>query len=294
MTECFFCFRNNKLTRAHLFQATFREALEIFERNVYLTSASVSNEGINRSISYPGDMRFAHVTSLCEECNSKWMQSIEIAAAPVFVELIKGERIPPPEDMLKLAQWAIVVSALSSELHPSLEIPDSHRRAIRGAAGLPEDFSTFVTWTSDYMSSVQADLYRAKPLNQADSDAYWINVLHAGSTVLISTSPGCTGRVARILQDAHVETTLGFLGEENVYIPQGFHAAARKGTRPSHEDMHDLGPKFFSEKLSFTTAPNGTEVINLPERPDFANIDMSFDFTGRVHSHRNLPSQEER
>jgi hypothetical protein len=124
------------------------------------------------------------------------MQSIEVAAAPTFAEVVQGDRVPPPVAMLALAHWAVVLSALSSELYPALQIPDNQRRGIRESPGLPYEYSVFFVWTSEYLRSIQLDLYRAvSTAPHSQHDVRWINLLHAGQAVMITATPDYTGHL---------------------------------------------------------------------------------------------------
>jgi len=290
MAECFFCFSDSKLTRAHLFQRRFRDAINAHPgKQVYLSSASVSHRGINRSLAYPGDMRQLHVTALCRDCNSNWMQSIEIAAAPTFAEVVQGDRVPPPVAMLTLAHWAVVISALSSELYPALQIPKNQRREIRESPGLPNAYSTFFIWTEDYLRSSQLDLYRAVlSASRSQSDVHWSNLLHAGYIVIIAATPDISGRIARVLAEADIHSALGFIGPTLVYVPDGWSSAMTAGPRPTHQTVHDLGPIILGGNRSFTSAPNGQDMLDLSAGLQPVETEMSFDFSGHLFDYRQL------
>ncbi|WP_232828852.1 hypothetical protein, partial [Kribbella monticola] len=289
MAKCFFCFQDRPLTRAHLFQRHFREAIAISEKGVNLTSSSAAHKGVDRAISYNGDMREAHVTSLCSDCNSNWMQSIEIAAAPVFRELVKGERILPPDDLLKLAHWAVVLGALSSELYPKLVIPPDQRDLIRKAGQLPSEFSTFFVWLGESLTGLQMDLYRGVAVRPGGEEVNWVSVLHAGPIVMISATPGITPRIARVLGDAGIDSALGFIGETMVYIPSKFQAAMSADNTLTHQRVHDLGTQYFGGQRVFTTAANGVAIMDLSHGVKMEDADMSYDFTAQLFDYRQLP-----
>jgi hypothetical protein len=290
MAECFFCFSDGKLTRAHLFQTRFREAIDAHPgKHVYLSSASVDHGGINRSLAYPDDMRQVHVTALCRDCNSNWMQSIEIAAVPTFAEVVQGDRVPPPVAMLALAHWAVVLSALSSELYPALQIPKNQRREIRESPGLPYAYSTFFVWTSEYLRSIQLDLYRAvSAATHSQPDVHWSNLLHAGQAVMITATPDISGRIARVLTEASIHCVLGFIGPTLVYVPDGWSTAMTAGPRPTHQAVHDLAPIIFGGNRSFTSAPNGQDMLDLSAGLHVVDTEMSFDFAGHLFDYRQL------
>ena len=259
------------------------------DKRVYLGSASVSRDGIERSIAYPGDMRQIYVTALCGECNAKWMEPIEVAAVPAFAELMRGERVPTPASMLPLAHWAVVFSALSSELYPALDIPRSHRRAIREATSLPPEYSVFVVWTSDYLASVETNLYRSvsSPKKDNEPDIVWVNFLQSGPAAVITATPDLSGRVARVLAESAIHSALGFIGETLVYVPDGWATAMTTGPRPTQQEVHDLGPTIGGSG-QLATAPNGQDMLDLTGGLQSASLDMSFDFAGRLHDYREL------
>lgn len=294
MAECFFCFGDSKLTRAHLFQARFRDAIDVHPgRHVYLSSANVDRGGINRSLAYPGDMRQIHVTALCGKCNSNWMQGVEIAAAPTFAEVVRGERVPPPLAMLALAHWAVVLSALSSELYPALQIPKNQRQEIRESPGMPYAYSTFFVWTSEYLRSIQLDLYRAVlSRSRSQADVHWSNLLHAGNVVMITATPDISGRIARVLAEAYISSVLGFIGPTLVYVPDGSWTAMAEGPRPTHQAVHDLGPAIFGSRRSFMSAPNGQELLDLSAGLQVAEPKMAFDFSGHLFDYRQLKGSQ--
>lgn len=282
VARCFFCLEDRKLTRAHLFQKDFRDALKQLDNRVYLASASTSDMGVSRSLSYQGDCRATLVTSLCGGCNANWMQRIEAAAASTFRQLIERDLVPPPRELLCLAHWAVVVSALSSELHPRLSIPESQRRAIRASVGMPVGFSTYFIWTADYLPSIQMDLYRGFSEAPVGHETHWIHQLHVGAVTIISATPSLMGRVPRILRDSGVHSTLGFIGPTAVYVPETFHDAMAAARHPTHGEMHRLGPTILAGDKSFTTAPNGVQMLDLSGGVEMKMVDLSFDFNERL------------
>jgi len=285
VAECFFCLEDCKLTKAHLFQKRLREVLQTHSDSMYLSASSAAHRGVNRALSFPGDMREANVTSLCGDCNAIWMQRLEIDAAPVFADLIGGERVPPPPEMFALARWSVVFAALSSELFRDIEMPREQRRAIRFANGHPERFSTYAVWTTDWLHSVESDLYRGV---SATGGVHWASLLHAGGAILISATPALLGRVPRVLEDAGVRSTLGFIGESAVYVPEDFQVSMQTDGRPSHVTMRDLGPRLVGGGGSFTETSTGTQVLDLSRGLEMNDIEMSFEFRGRLVDPRQL------
>lgn len=293
MAACFYCFADAKLTRAHLYQQRFREVIEGDSENVYLTSSSAAVQGVSRALRYPGDIRNAHVSSLCGECNSKWMEGIEQDASEPFADLVQGRRIPAPTDGLKLAHWAVIVGALSSELYPTFYLPEAHRREIRNASGLPTGYSTFIVWTSDKLVSLQTDLYRGISTHEAGDAVHWISVIQTGLGVLITATPGVTPRLARLLHEAGIAATLGYIGETLVYVPDGVEETTLgDGRRPTHVEVHDLVPSVLGEVPGLETAPNGVQVLDLSQGVQTTRVDASFDFEGRLFDYRQLGTRQ--
>lgn len=291
MATCFYCFADTKLTRAHLYQKRFREVIEGVSGDVFLTSSRSSHKGINRELAYRGDIRDAHVSSLCEECNRGWMEPIEQAAAGAFADVVTGRRIPPPADGLALARWAIVVGALSSELYPTFEVPESHRRDIRGAAALPSEYSTFIIWTEDRLVSLQTDLYRGVSAPEEGGEVHWVSVIQTGLGVLVSATPGVTPRLARVLHEAGISAALGFIGENLVYVPDGVAATTvADASRPTHKAVHDLIPSVLGKPRGSVAAANGVEVLDFRAGMQMTRVDMSFDFSDRVFDYGQLPT----
>lgn len=296
MATCFFCLRDATLTRAHLLQTQFRDAIEAAPENrVYLASSSIKTNGIGRALNFPGDVRQKSVTSLCSDCNSNWMQSIEIAAAPTFGQLVRGELVPKPQAMLSVAHWAVVHTALSSELYPSMHIPEAHRTAIRSSPGLPPEYWVFCVWTSDYLAGMQTDLYRGTTYSfSPDPQVHWVGTLHAGAVVLVTASPDIGPRVARLLDEAEVGSVLGLVGEEMVYIPREWKTAMTTGPRPSHEMVHDLGQRIFGGSHGgYVPASNGQELLDLAAGLQPIDVPMNFDLSGRLFDYRELPGSAE-
>ncbi|MDQ0823863.1 hypothetical protein QFZ60_000036 [Arthrobacter sp. B2I5] len=289
MAECFYCFADKPLTRAHLFQKGFRKTIEDATGGVFLSDSSVSHPGIVRAIKHGGDIRETKVTSLCEDCNNNWMNNIELAAETAFSRLVSGEYAPSPHEFRKIAHWAVVFAALSSELHPKLQIPPSHRQAIRQGTLIPDGYSTYVVWTKEHLVTVQSDLYRAVSASTNDSEVHWFHLLHLGSVVLITATPGLTPRVARVLNEANIHSALGFIGDSFVYVPQEFQRAMTEGHRAEHQELFALGPKIGNEASAFITTSNGIQVLDLSEGMQFGVADFSFDFGGQLFDYRQPP-----
>lgn len=285
MAECFFCGRAEKLTRAHLFQERFRQAIALGEGLVTLGSSSHRTMGVNRDLLFEGDVRQMNVTSLCSGCNNVWMNSIEVAAAPVFESIMRGEGFPPRHDLMKLAHWATVVAALSSELHPEIALPEMRRREIRFTrTGQPTFYSTFFIWAADVLQSLQTSLFRVTPEDATDEASIgWFHLLHAGPLAAISASPNLFGRIARVLEEQEIRTVLGALSSNIIYVPRGFEEAARTGVgAPTHQQVHQLGPVMLGSDLSYKQTENGAELLDLSAGLKFSDTDFSFDFEGRL------------
>ena len=283
MAECFFCGRDEKLTRAHLFQDRFRQAIGSGEGTVRLGASSYTTDGVYRDLIFPGDIRLTKVTSLCKECNGRWMNQIEMAAAPVFESIMRGEGFPPPGQLMKLAHWATVVGALSSELIPSITIPIERRREIRFTrTGQPSYYSTFFIWTCDYLDSLQTDLFRVAGGDDQNESAVAV-VPHparwpAGRYL---ASPDLFGRVAAVLEERHVRAALGAFSSNIVYVPQGFAEAAKTGAElPSHQQVHESRPVMLGTNLRYAETPNGIDLLDLSGGLKVSDVDFSYNFEG--------------
>jgi hypothetical protein len=219
------------------------------------------------------------------------MEPIERAAASPFADLVTGRRIPPPVDGLALARWAVVVGALSSELYATFEVPESHRRDIRGAAALPSEYSTFIIWTADRLVSLQTDLYRGVSAPEDGGEVHWVSVIQTGLGCLVSATPGVTPRLARVLHEAGIAAALGYIGEDLVYVPDGLAATTvADGPRPTHVAVHDLIPSVLGEPPGSVAAANGVEVLDFRAGLQLTRADTSFDFAGRLFDYRQLPT----
>lgn len=290
MAECFFCGRDEKLTRAHLFQRAFRDVLGTGDGQTRLGSASAAVKGVQREITYGGDIRQMKVTALCGDCNGRWMNGIEVAAAPAFAAIVRDHGLPRPKELLNLAHWCVVISVLSSELHPGLVIPRPLRREVRHAPCLPHGYATYFVWTGQDLRSIQMDLFRVADENSdGESGVHWYNLLHAGPMAAISCSPELLGRVPRVLAEAGIHSVLGCLGETVIYIPRQFKVAMSSGDFPGHQAIHDLSPNIVTERQSFSMTPNHISLLNLSDDLIFSRPDRSFDFSGMLFDYRDLP-----
>ena len=281
MAQCFFCQRDEPLTRAHLLQKRFRESIRAAEIPVSLAASSVNTLGTYRDVIHNGDIRKTYVTSLCSDCNNNWMNSIEVAAAPVFEAIMEDKGFPPVPDLFKLAHWASVVGALSSELFSQLEIPLEHRNAIRRTrTGQAKDHSTYFIWTADYLESIELALYRGATLdvNGAES-ASWFSVLRSGPLVIISASEFYGARVARLLREHEIGSVLGALSSNLLYVSPGLEEAARGSRgRPTHADVQRVERVVAGSALKFVKT-RGSELVDFSAGLTMVTEDLGFDFT---------------
>lgn len=289
MAQCFFCGQDERLTRAHLFQSQFRDAVDGGFGTVSLSASGVAARGINRDLLFQGDIRTQHVTSLCKKCNNDWMNRIECAAAPGFESIMQNKGLPSPPELFKLAHWSTVLGILSSELHPVIEIPAARRYEVRYTpTGQPVNYATFFIWTRDYFPSLQSDFFRVvSDDSMGDDSVHWFHVLHAGPIVLVSTSPFLVSRIAKVLGDKGVQSVLGALSSNLVYVPPGLVEACAEGTgMPSHSELHDLLPTIVNSGLQYVET-RGSQVIDLTRGLEFKSVDFSFDFEDRLRDVRD-------
>ena len=250
-----------------------------------LGSSSHATPGVNRDLLFKGDMRQMKVTSLCGACNSRWMNNIEMAAAPAFESIMRGDGFPPRPDLMKLAHWATVVGVLASELHREILIPEARRREIRFTrTGQPNFYSTFFIWTSDVLNSLQSSFFRVAGSDvQDEASIGWFHLLHAGPLVALSASPDLYGRIARVLEEHQMRTVLGAFSSNIVYVPEGFSGAARTGEgAPTHEEVHRLGPVMLGTGVSYVETDNGADLLDLSAGLTISESDFSFNFDGRL------------
>lgn len=281
MAECFFCGNDETLTKAHLFQKGFREMFEKHEGKVSLASSSISTPGVSRDVVFKGDVGQTNVVSLCGDCNNNWMNQIEQAAAPAFKSIMQNKGFPKPADLFKLAHWAVVLSALSSEVTSHIEVPVSHRRTIRFTrTGQPENYSTHFIWTNDYFQSLESSFIRSVYEESSDDDAVqWFHVLYAGPLVAISATPDFGPRIARVLEENGINSVLGTFSSNLVYTPRGLREVALTGKgMPTHEKIRQILPTVLNADIGYIRT-TGSEVLDLSGGINFNKVDLSFDFT---------------
>ncbi|WP_459385247.1 hypothetical protein [Arthrobacter humicola] len=275
--ECFFCGANEKLTKAHLFQQSFRDAVNVDSDEVSLAASSVEELGVYRDLLYSGDIRQANATSLCSGCNNGWMNDIEQAAGPVFTSIMNGDGFPPPAGLFKLAHWSVVVGALASELIPRLDIPVEHRRAIRFTrTGQPTEFSTHFVWTLDYLPSFEIDIVRFAGESDLEEPIRWCFVLHVGWLVIIVASPRFGAKVSRVLHGGGIHSVMGTISSNIVYLPQEARGASSGVLTPSHETVRELHSKLFASAKYLET--KGRPVLDLNSAIGRTINDLAFDY----------------
>ena len=287
MAICFYCKEDRTLTRAHLFQKRFREAVEIDSNGVTMSASGIGQPGAYIDRAFPGDIRDMNVTALCPDCNGKWMNSIEKAAAPVFASIMRLEGFPPPTGLFRLAHWSTVVAGLSSELFPKISFPDDHAHAIRyTATGQPDEFTTHFIWTKNYLPSISIDLFRFESRSNQPKAIDWSFVLHAGPLVLISSGPSMGPRVSRVLDAQGINCLIGVISSNLVYLPTEFEDAAEKGIgRPTHAEIETVYSEIFNPGVAFIET-KGRPVFDVNGRPS-PNLEHSFDYQGKLSDRRH-------
>jgi hypothetical protein len=227
MAECFYCGTDATLTRAHLFHQRIRDALPNESTEVTIGLSSVRGGGLVRDILYPGDVREMNVRNLCGDCNSRWMEPIEQAAGPVLESIMRGQGVPQPRDLFKLAHWATVVGALATQTGGRFDVPVEHRRMIRFTrTGQPADFGTHFIFTSDDYPAAQFDFMRFEIGEDAEErEVSWYSALHAGPVVMVSAELTVNTMIARELHHSEYQSYLGTVSSNLLCIPD----AIRKG-----------------------------------------------------------------
>ncbi|TDP31471.1 hypothetical protein [Nocardia ignorata] len=246
MAECFYCGTDEKLTRAHLFHQRIREVLANESEGLTLASSSVRSGGVERDLLRPGDVREMNVKILCVRCNSRWMEPIEKAAAPVLGSIMRGIGVPPPRDLFRLAHWSIVVGALATQTGTRFDVPVEHRRQIRfTATGQPQYFGTHFIWTLDTYPGVQFDYMRFDARSEAgERGVSWYSALHAGPLVMVSAEFVLNTMIARELHHSGIESYLGTVSSNLVCIPEALRTGRRQSAvgsvSPSHGAVQEL------------------------------------------------------
>lgn len=286
MAKCFYCGTDAKLTRAHLFQQDFRRAVPREQDDpgrVSMVAASATERGVYRDQTYPGDVRNVNVTSLCESCNSGWMNDIETAAAPAFTKIMNKPAFPEPASLFKLAHWAVVVAALSSETIPQLEIPVEHRRAIRySRTGQARHFVTHLVFTLDFFPSFEFDLARFAVPGDETGSAEWCFMLHAGNLVIITASRALGPNVSRVLHENGFESVIGAMSSNIAYVPR-VDVSRQEGQyrSPTHAAIDDIKAELLNIPAGYVQTATGARVADFPDGfVDGDDVDLNFDYTG--------------
>jgi hypothetical protein len=162
--ECLFCggtTEGRSRAREHILsQDLLREfslARELMQHSQVRTvdgdfsGGHVSIFPTTRSLTYSGFVA-GHV---CGNCNSGWMNRLEIAVRPYLYPLMRGELEPRalmPQQRELLASWYLKTTvALSQSIDaPQFFVPLDHARRLARSAGkrLPERIAVFATTTS--------------------------------------------------------------------------------------------------------------------------------------------------
>lgn len=270
MAECFYCGTNAKLTRAHLLHQTIREALANESTNVTLGSSSARSRGLDRDLLYSGDAREIQVKNLCEQCNSRWMEPIEQAAAPIIEGIMDGRGMPPPKDLFRLAHWSTIVGALATQTGSRFDVPVEHRRMIRFTrTGQPVDFGTHFIWTLDSYPGVQFDFMRLEfaPASEGPA-ASWYSAFHAGPLVMISAEFTVNTMIARELHHSGFQSYLGTVSSNLLWVPGGFRTRARPPAGlicPSHRAVQETYRKVAGPDATYIKT-QGSSLVSIEEK----------------------------
>lgn len=266
MAECFYCGTDAKLTRAHLFHQRIREALPNESTGMTLGSSSVRSGGVERDLLRPGDIREMNVKILCVQCNSRWMEPIEKAAAPILESIMRGEAFPPARDLFRLAHWSTVVGALATQTGSRFDVPVEHRRKIRyTTTGQPQDFGTHFIWTLDTYPGARFDFMRFETGSDAEERGVsWYSSLHAGPLVMISAECTVNTMIARELHHSGIESYLGTVSGHLLCIPDAIRSGRRQSSAglvsASHHTVEETYRKVAGPDVEYVDTHGGSLV----------------------------------
>lgn len=270
MAECFYCGSDKRLTRAHLFQQFIRDELQNESQDITMAHSGVDGQGLDLDRIYRGDIRSRDVKTLCQDCNGKWMEPIERAAAPALASIMRSGGFPPRSELFRVAHWAVIVNALATQTTGRFDVPVDHRRAIRySRTGQPKNFGTHFVWTLDTYPSVTFDSMRFVVGADTEGDEQsvtWFSALHAGPIVMITSEFTLNTMIARELHLSGIESYLGTVESHLLCIPD----AIRKGTAspeglvtPSHRKVQELYRKVAGPNANYITSSAGNEMVSI-------------------------------
>jgi hypothetical protein len=203
------------------------------------------------------------VKILCHQCNSRWMEPIEQAAAPIFESILRGQGLPRPRDLFRLAHWSTVVGALATQTAGHFDVPVEHRRMIRfTTTGQPRDFGTHFIWTLDTYPGAQFDFMRFEigpdPEGRGVS---WYCALHAGPVVMISAEFTLNTMIARELHHSGIQSYLGTVSSNLLCIPDAIRLGRESSAglvSPSHHAVQEAYRKVAGQDVQYIDTRGGS------------------------------------
>ncbi|PPJ36398.1 hypothetical protein C5E45_20325 [Nocardia nova] len=231
-----------------------------------LGSSSVRSGGVERDLLRPGDIREMNVKILCVQCNSRWMEPIEKAAAPILESIMRGEAFPPARDLFRLAHWSTVVGALATQTGSRFDVPVEHRRKIRyTTTGQPQDFGTHFIWTLDTYPGARFDFMRFETGSDAEERGVsWYSSLHAGPLVMISAECTVNTMIARELHHSGIESYLGTVSGHLLCIPDAIRSGRRQSSAglvsASHHTVEETYRKVAGPDVEYVDTHGGSLV----------------------------------
>lgn len=270
MTECYYCGADEKMTRAHIFHQRIREALPNDSLEVTIGTSSVRSGGVERDLLYRGDIRNIHVKILCIRCNSRWMEPIEQAAAPIFELIMQDGGLPPTRDLFRLAHWSTIVGALATQTGSRFDIPVEHRRKIRFTrTGQPLDFGTHFIWTLDTYPGARFDFMRFEVGQDAEEPAVsWYSALHAGPVVMISAEFLVNTMISRELHNSRVQSFLGTASSNLLWVPEAIRTGQGISSglvHPSHRAVQEIYRSVVGRDVEYVDTKGGS-LVSIDER----------------------------
>ena len=157
MRRCVFCGWEGTLTKEHAWPKWIRDVLPKGQVKGYSQQHRIA-VGTGRVTEITGTLRHPaadrQVKVVCQrECNGGWMSQLELAAKPVLVPLILGERPHLSEqDQMLLAFWAAKTAMMLQFIHPAdiRGIPTAHYQWVYERREAPPDMRVWLSAASDH------------------------------------------------------------------------------------------------------------------------------------------------
>ncbi len=101
----------------------------------YTVSTGPAREGRRSATAqqWQSDLLGTKAKQVCGTCNNGWMSNLEVAAKPLLVPMLKGEKAElPPEGQLVVARWAFKTALMAQYIRtPVVPVPIERLRWLR-------------------------------------------------------------------------------------------------------------------------------------------------------------------